>query len=62
MTSPQRSSYFYIAFQKNSQIGAIMTPHDARKMLDAGADMIQIYSSLIDEGPAIVKKMIKATQ
>ena len=28
----------------------------------AGADMIQIYSSLIDEGPAIVKKMIKATQ
>ena len=42
--------------------GGVMTPHDARKMLDAGADMIQIYSSLIYEGPAIVKKMIKATQ
>ena len=42
--------------------GGVMTPHDARTMLDAGADMIQIYSSLIYEGPAIVKKMIKATQ
>lgn len=45
--------------------GGVMTPCDARKMLAAGADMIQIYSSLIYEGPAAVKKMnrkIKKTE
>lgn len=42
--------------------GGVMTPCDARKMLDAGADMIQIYSSLIYEGPYIVKKMIRKIQ
>lgn len=40
--------------------GGIMTPEDAKKMLAAGANLIQIYSSFIYEGPAIVKNMIKA--
>ena len=40
--------------------GGMMTPEDARKMLAAGANLIQIYSSFIYEGPAIVKNMIKA--
>lgn len=40
--------------------GGVMTPGDAKKMLEAGANLIQIYSSFIYEGPAIVKKMIEA--
>ena len=40
--------------------GGVMTPEDARKMLAAGANLIQIYSSFIYEGPAIVKNIIKA--
>ena len=39
--------------------GGIITPADARRMLDAGANLIQIYSSFIYEGPGIVKKMIQ---
>ncbi|MBD8982748.1 MAG: quinone-dependent dihydroorotate dehydrogenase, partial [Bacteroides cellulosilyticus] len=39
--------------------GGIITPPDARRMLDAGANLIQIYSSFIYEGPGIVKKMIQ---
>lgn len=40
--------------------GGVMTPEDARKMLTAGANLIQIYSSFIYEGPVIVKNMIKS--
>lgn len=40
--------------------GGVMTPEDARQMLAAGANLIQIYSAFIYEGPAIVKNMIKA--
>lgn len=40
--------------------GGVMTPEDAKQMLVAGANLIQIYSSFIYEGPAIVKNMIKA--
>lgn len=40
--------------------GGVMTPEDAKQMLAAGANLIQIYSAFIYEGPAIVKNMIKA--
>lgn len=40
--------------------GGVMTPEDARQMLAAGANLLQIYSAFIYEGPAIVKRMIKA--
>lgn len=40
--------------------GGVITPEDARQMLAAGANLIQIYSAFIYEGPAIVKNMIKA--
>ena len=40
--------------------GGVMSPEDARQMLAAGANLIQIYSAFIYEGPAIVKNMIKA--
>ena len=39
--------------------GGIMTVDDARMMLDAGADLIQIYSAFIYSGPSIIRKIIK---
>ena len=40
-------------------VGGIFTPEDAIEMLEAGADLIQIYTSFIYEGPAIIKKINK---
>lgn len=41
-------------------VGGICSPEDAVAMLDAGADLIQIYSGMIYEGPLFVKKIKKA--
>ena len=41
-------------------VGGIFTPEDALKILDAGADLIQVYTGFIYEGPFIAKKMNKA--
>ncbi len=38
-------------------LGGIMTPQDAKAMLDAGASLVQIYTGLIYEGPKIVKSI-----
>ena len=35
-------------------VGGISTPQDAREMLAAGADLLQIYTSFIYQGPAII--------
>ena len=40
-------------------VGGIMSPEDAKEMLDAGASLVEIYSGFIYEGPALVKKIIK---
>jgi dihydroorotate dehydrogenase len=40
-------------------VGGIFTPEDAIEMLEAGANLIQIYTSFIYEGPAIIKKINK---
>ncbi|MFN3490960.1 MAG: quinone-dependent dihydroorotate dehydrogenase [Anaerolineales bacterium] len=40
-------------------VGGIMTPEDAKRRLDAGAALIQIYTGLIYEGPSLVKKILK---
>jgi len=40
-------------------VGGIMSPEDAKEMLDAGASLIEIYSGFIYEGPALIKKIIK---
>ena len=40
-------------------VGGIMSPEDAKEMLDAGASLVEIYSGFIFEGPALVKKIIK---
>lgn len=41
-------------------VGGIHSPEDALEKLNAGADLIQIYTGFIYEGPALVKKINKA--
>ncbi len=40
-------------------VGGIMTPMQAKQMLDAGASLIQIYSGFIYNGPGFVKRILK---
>jgi dihydroorotate dehydrogenase len=41
-------------------VGGIMNEDDALAKLDAGADLIQIYTGLIYEGPALMKRILRA--
>jgi dihydroorotate dehydrogenase len=41
-------------------VGGIMTVQDALDKLDAGADLIQLYTGFIYEGPALIKEIKKA--
>jgi dihydroorotate dehydrogenase len=41
-------------------VGGIMSPEDAIKKLDAGANLIQIYTGLVYEGPSLVKEINQA--
>jgi dihydroorotate dehydrogenase len=38
-------------------VGGIMTPHDALEKLKAGADLIQLYTGFIYEGPGLIKRI-----
>ena len=38
-------------------VGGIFTPDDARRMLDAGASLLQLYTSFIYEGPTIARRL-----
>ena len=40
-------------------VGGIMSPEQAKEMLDAGASLIEIYSGFIYEGPALIKNINK---
>ena len=40
-------------------VGGIMTPEQAKEMLDAGASLIEIYTGFIYEGPSLVKRINK---
>lgn len=40
-------------------VGGIFDSNDVKEKLDAGADLIQIYTSFIYEGPGVVKKLLK---
>jgi dihydroorotate dehydrogenase len=40
-------------------VGGIMNPDDAIEKLKAGADLIQIYTGFIYEGPGFVKRILK---
>lgn len=41
-------------------VGGIMTPEDAVEKMKAGADLIQIYTGFIYEGPGIIKRINRA--
>ena len=40
-------------------VGGIFTSTDAKEKLDAGADLVQVYTGFIYEGPAMVKHILK---
>lgn len=42
--------------------GGILTPDDAKEKLAAGADLIQIYTGLIYQGPALPRQLLTALQ
>jgi dihydroorotate dehydrogenase len=39
--------------------GGISTPDDARRVLDAGASLVQIYTSFIYEGPTLPRRIVR---
>jgi dihydroorotate dehydrogenase len=41
-------------------VGGIHSPEDALEKIKAGADLVQVYTGFIYEGPALVKKINKA--
>lgn len=43
-------------------VGGIMSPEQAKAMLDAGASLIEIYSGFIYEGPSLIKKINKSLE
>ncbi|MDO8953390.1 MAG: quinone-dependent dihydroorotate dehydrogenase [Gammaproteobacteria bacterium] len=40
--------------------GGVMSPQIAQEKIDAGADLIQLYSGLIYKGPALIKACVQA--
>ena len=41
-------------------VGGIMSPTDAKRRLDMGATLVQVYTGLIYRGPGLVKEILKA--
>jgi len=41
-------------------VGGIMSPEDAKRRLEMGAMLVQVYTGLIYRGPGLVKKIVKA--
>ena len=41
-------------------VGGIMTPDDAKAMLDAGADLLELYTGYIYNGPGLVRDICRA--
>ncbi|HEX7154941.1 MAG TPA: quinone-dependent dihydroorotate dehydrogenase [Thermoanaerobaculia bacterium] len=42
-------------------VGGVFTPEDVRTKLAAGADLVQVYTSFIYEGPGIAKRLAKGS-
>jgi dihydroorotate dehydrogenase len=40
-------------------VGGIMNPDDAKKRLEMGATLIQLYTGLIYQGPGLVKRILE---
>jgi len=54
----------YIYNKTNGQlpiiaVGGIMTPKQAKEMIDSGASLVQIYTGFIYNGPGFVKSILK---
>ena len=41
-------------------VGGIMSPEDARRRLDMGAALVQLYTGLVYAGPGLVRKIVKS--
>jgi dihydroorotate dehydrogenase len=41
-------------------VGGVASPSDAQLMREAGADLIQIYTSLVYQGPRLVQKLAQS--
>ena len=41
-------------------VGGIMTAEDAVQKVEAGADLVQIYTGLIYQGPKLIRQVGKA--
>jgi dihydroorotate dehydrogenase len=41
-------------------VGGIMTPEHVRRRLDAGADLVQVYTGMVYGGPGLVRRMVEA--
>jgi dihydroorotate dehydrogenase len=41
-------------------VGGISSAQDARERFKAGATLLQVYSSFIYQGPALVKELVNA--
>jgi dihydroorotate dehydrogenase len=41
-------------------VGGVSGPDDARRMLDAGASLVQLYTGFIYEGPGVVRRINRA--
>jgi dihydroorotate dehydrogenase len=41
-------------------VGGIFGPDDARRMLDAGASLLQVYTGFIYRGPRLMRDINKA--
>ena len=55
----------YLATKSNKAfpiigVGGIHSPEDALEKINAGADLVQIYTGFIYEGPALIKRINKA--
>ena len=41
-------------------VGGVHSAKDALEKIDAGADLVQVYTGFIYEGPSLIKKINKA--
>jgi dihydroorotate dehydrogenase len=40
-------------------VGGVFTGEDAREKLNAGADLVQVWSGFLYEGPSMVRRMLR---
>jgi dihydroorotate dehydrogenase len=41
-------------------VGGVMGPEDARRKLDAGATLVQIYTGMVYRGPGLVRQIVES--